>query len=159
MAGSITRNMPTPEIVLNTIAGSGATGTLFQGWSMARIPFNATSTATGNMNWINPENGTVMARAYCIWTTAGTGTFIMGISNDGTGSNNNIITAGTMAAGVITRQTTGSALAGTAGEPGGYFLIGPGGTGTNNSISVQVADTITSTAAGAMLIEWVKVVP
>ena len=159
MAGTIKRDMPTPEIVVNMYHGSGATGTLYAGLCSVFIPFNATSTGTDNMAWINPENGTVMAKPYWVWRTAGTGTIIAGISSDGTGSNNNIITAGTMAAGVLTRATTGSALLGTAGEAGGYFLIGPGSTGTNNSIVVQVADTVTSTAVGGMVVEWIKVVP
>ena len=159
MAGTIQRNMPTPEIVVNMVPGSGATGTLYAGMAVAFIPFNTTSTGTDNMAWINPENGTVMAKPYWVWRTGGTGTFIAGVSSDGTGSGNNIITAGTMVAGVVTRASTGTPLLGTAGEAGGYFLIGPGGTGTNNSIVVQVADTITSTAVGGMVVEWIKIVP
>lgn len=159
MAGTVSRTMPTPEAVRNMVAGSGATGTLYAGKVMMFIPFNATSTGTANMSWINPENGTVLAKPMWAWRTAGTGTFIAGVSSDGTGSGNNIITAGTLAAGVVTRATTGSALLGTAGEAGGYFLIGPGGTGTNNSIVTQVSDTITSTAVGGMVVEYFKIVP
>lgn len=156
MAGTVGRTMPTPEAVRNMMPGSGATGTLFAAYQSALIPFNTTSTGTANMAWINPEAGTVMAKVFWVWRTAGTGTFIAGVSSDGTGSNNNIITAGTMT-GVVTRATTGSALAGTAGEAGGYFLIGPGGTGTNNSIVTAVADTITSTATGGMIVTWVRI--
>lgn len=159
MAGTFGRDWPSGEIVRQMIHGSGATGTLYGGWNSVFIPFNATSTGTDNVAWINPEIGTVMAKPFWVFRTAGTGTFIAGVSSDGTGSGNNIITAGTMAAGVLTRQTTGSALLGTAGENGGYFLIGPGGTGTNNSIVVQVADTVTSTAVGGMLVMYTKVVP
>ena len=150
----ISRADPTPEAMRKILHGSGATGTLMGPPISVYIPFNATSTATGNVAWINPEVGTVMAKPFWVFKTAGTGTFIAGVSSDGTGSNNNIVTAGTMALGVITRATTGTALGGTAGEAGGFFLIGPGGTGTNNAIVVQVADTITSSAIGGMVVQY-----
>jgi hypothetical protein len=80
------------------------------------------------------------------------------VVSDGTGSGNNVIAGGTMVAGILTRATTGSALAGTAGENGGWFLVGPGGTGTNNSICAAVGDTTTSTATGGMVVTYVRLV-
>ena len=148
---------PTTEVVGGGLPGSGYTGTLLSHPISVLIPFNATSTATANMAWINPEAGTVLAHAYFVWRTGGTGTVNAGVSSDGTGSNNNIIAGGTMVAGVNQRVTTGSALLGTAGEAGGYFLIGPGGTGTNNSIVALVGDTTTSTATGGMVVTFTRV--
>lgn len=157
MAGiNINPKNPTTEIVQQMLPGSGFTGTMLSEISVL-IPFNATSTATANMAWINPESGTVKAKVYFVWRVGGTGTINAGVSSDGTGSNNNIIAGGTMLAGVLQRATTGSALAGTAGEAGGFFLIGPGGTGTNNSIVALVGDTITSTAAGGMVVNFMRI--
>lgn len=158
MAGvNINPKNPTTEIVQQMMPSSGYTGTMLSEVSVL-IPFNNTSTATANMSWINPEPGTVLAHAYFVWRVGGTGTVNCGVSSDGTGSNNNIIAGGTMVAGVNHRVTTGSALAGTAGEAGGYFLIGPGGTGTNNSIVALVGDTTTSTATGGMVVSFMRLV-
>lgn len=150
---------PTTEVVRSMLPASGYTGTLLSTWINIKIPFNTTSTATANMAWINPEAGTVLARAFFVWRTAGTGTFIAGVSSDGTGSNNNIIAAGGITTGIVTRvNQPGSALTGTIGEHGGYYVIGPGGTGTNNSIVAQVTDTTTSTAVGDMIIQYTRLV-
>lgn len=154
---NINSKNPTQEVVAASLPASGFTGTLLMHHINILIPFNATSTASANMAWINPEPGTVMAHAYFVWRTGGTGTINVGRTNDGTGSGNDIIAGGTMVAGVLGRFTTGSALAGTAGEAGGWFLVGPGGTGTNNSICAQVGDTTTSTAAGGMVVTYVRV--
>ena len=158
MAKGLTPAMPTPEIVRGMLPGSGYTGTALA-IQMVRLPFNLTSTATASgtagLAWINPETGTVRAKPFLLFRTAGTGTCILGVSSDGTGSNNNILLAATLAQGVLSRATTGTPAAGTAGEAGGWFLIGPGGTGTNNSIVMQHSDTVTSTMAGELQIEYV----
>lgn len=160
MAGTLARGAPTPEIVLNMIQGSGGTGTLFSGLNAQRLAFNATSTGNANMAWINPESGTVIAKAYLCWTTAGTGTFDMGRQADGTGSASDMIVGGTMAIGVFQQVTTATVTAGTVGEVNkGHWLLGPGGTGTNNSIVVKVTDTITSTAKGFLVVEYLRIEP
>ena len=156
MATSINRADPTPVSVLNMIQGSGATGTYF-GWHAVRIPYNATSTANGATNWVNPENGTVMARARLVLTTAGTGTFDMGRSDDGTGNSNGMIDGGTLTAGAHFPGTvlgTAAASATKGGLDNDTWLVGPGSTGTNNSINVTHSDTTTSTAVGALIIEY-----
>ena len=107
-----------------------------------RIAANVTSTANANVAWINPEGGTVCARVrYYVTGSAGTGTINIGRSSDGTGSASGIATAGTLAAGIQ--------------EPAGItdgILLGPGGTGTNNSIVAEMSDTPTSTM-GALTVE------
>ena len=148
---------PTVEVVQQDLPASGYTGTLLMHITNVLIPFNATSTASANMAWINPEPGTVLARAAFVWRTGGTGTINAAVGNDGTGSGNAMVAGGTMVAGVLSRITTGSALAGTAGEAGGWFLVGPGGTGTNNSINAAVGDTTTSTAAGGMVVSYTRI--
>ena len=148
---------PTTEVLQQILPASGYTGTLLMHFVNVLIPFNATSTASANMAWINPEPATVLARAQFVWRTGGTGTINAAVGNDGTGSGNAMIAGGTMVAGVLTRATTGSALTGTAGEAGGWFLVGPGGTGTNNSINAQVGDTTTSTALGGMVVTFTRV--
>ena len=69
-----------------------------------------------------------------------------------------MIVGGTLALGVVHQVTSGSALTGTVGERNkGWWLLGPGGTGVNNSIVTQVTDTPTSTAAGFMVVTYLKV--
>ena len=158
MSEIISRTDPTPVLVRAIVHGTGATGTLLPPVIGVRIAFNATSTATANMAWINPENGTVLAKAYWCWTTAGTGTFDAGRKTDGTGSASDMIIGGTLALGVVHQVTSGSALTGTVGEINkGWWLLGPGGTGTNNSIVTQVTDTITSTAIGFMVVQYQRI--
>ncbi len=145
----VTREDPTPETVLNLLPGSGGTGT-YRGILAVRVAFNATSTSNAATNWINPETGTVVARAFLCLTTAGSGTFDMGVSSNGTGSANTYIDGGTLAVGVQVLWGT----AGTVGESKGYVLVGPGGTGTNNSIVMVHSDTVTSTCVGHMVVEY-----
>ena len=163
----ISPTAPTPEIVRYLLPGQAgrvdATGTLLGGMYVVRVPWTSGNTNTGNPNWINPESGTVIAKAFfCIIGSAGTGTFDMGISSNGTGTSAVMISAGTMdVIGVTERINTGSAAAtsGTAGFSNqGWRLIGPGGTGTNNSIVCRVVDTTTSTMDNtSMVVMYFKV--
>ena len=162
MAGTFIRGGPTGLTVKHMTHGSGATGTLFAGFMCVRIPLALTSTANGATNWINPEDGTVMAKAALVLTTAGTGTFDLGRSSDGTGNATTWMDGGTLTVGVHTYGTvlgTAAASATVGGVDGEYLLFGPGGTGTNNSINLTHSDTITSTAAGYMYVWYTKVVP
>ena len=139
-----------------------ATGTLFAGQVTVRIPYAATSTANAATNWINPENGTVMAKAYLVFTTAGTGTFDLGRGSDATGNATTWIDGGTLTVGVHSYGTvlgTAAASATVGGVDGEWLLFGPGGTGTNNSINMTHSDTITSTAAGFMVVTYMRVQP
>ena len=162
----ITPTAPTPEIVRYLLPGYqgrvDATGTLLGAAYTVRVPWNATNTNTANPNWINPESGTVLAKAYlCILGSAGTGTWDMGRGSDGTGTSAVMVSVGTLTAGVWQQVTTGSAAAtsGTAGVVNqGWWAVGPGGTGTNNSIIARVVDTITSTMDNTFLvINYIKV--
>ena len=157
MAGIVNRGMPTVEIVGRSMAGSGATGTLLGGPILVRVPLAVTSTADAATNWVNPEVGTVLAKSWLCITVAGTGTFDMGRGSDGTGNANGLIDGGTLTVGVHFAGTvlgTAAASATLGNVNTDYFLVGPGGTGTNNSINVTHSDTPTSTAAGFLLIEY-----
>ena len=127
-----------------------------------RIPYAATSTANAAANWINPENGTVMGKVSVVFTTAGTGTFDVGRGSDGTGNADGFIDGGTMTVGVHVYGTvlgTAAASATVGGNNGEWLLFGPGGTGTNNSVNMTHSDTITSTAAGFMVVTYMRVQP
>jgi hypothetical protein len=146
MAGTISRTMPTPEIVRNLIPGSGGTGTMSGGFMGVRVSFGSASTFA----WINPESGTVMAQAFVVFTVAGTGTFDMGRSSDGTGPGSGMIDGATMTVGVHSQaQSVGGTASSTLGNADApYWLVGPGGTGTNNSIVVIHNEATTSTSVG-----------
>lgn len=156
MATTYTRDMPTGEIVKAMSYGSGGTGT-YRTINVVRIPLNLTSTANAATNWVNPEASTVMARAFLAITTAGTGTFDLGRGSDGTGNATDIIDGGTLTVGAHFYGTVLGTVAASAtlGQVNGeWFLIGPGGTGTNNSINLTHNDTPTSTASGQLLVEY-----
>ena len=159
---AITGTSPTPEIVrammVNPGTGFGtvtATGTSMAGLKVQRIPVVLTSTANGTTNWLNPSTGTVMAMPLFVITTAGTGTFDMGRGTDGTGNANGIIDGGTLTVAVHSEGTvlgTAAASATVGAENRIWWLVGPGGTGTNNSINVTHSDTPTSTMAGYLVV-------
>lgn len=148
MAGTITRDMPTGEIVKNALtpAGTGGTATVIRHGAPVTVSWSVslTSTATAIISWVNPEADTIRAQFNYRVRVAGTGTVNIGVSSDGTGSGNNVYAAGTLTAGWH------SGLAGTGSFQGAInqFLLGPGGTGTNNSIVGLLDDTPTSTMAG-----------
>lgn len=159
MAGTINLGDPTGLLVKNMVHnGTGygtitATGTLFAGLMTVRVPVAAST--TGNF-WSNPELGTVFAQAHMVWVTAGTGTFDMGVSSDGTSGQNNIVDGGTMLAGVAYGYGSVAATLVT-GIRDGWRLVGPAGTGTNNSITVIHDETVTSTAAGFLIVNYVRI--
>lgn len=150
MKPGLTGTGVTAELVKDLLGASGTAN--YRGIMVARIPFNATSTANAATNWINPETGTVAARVYVVFTTAGTGTLEVGRSSDGTGSAVTMWSTGTMTVGVHQREPTASGTAGAL-DPR-FTLLGPGGTGTNNSIVMKHSDTTASTAVGAMCVEY-----
>ena len=161
MAGTLTRDMPTGEIVKNalSVAGTAGTVTAQRHGPAVFVSFqpSQTSTATAGISWINPESNTILVTQvyYRVIGSAGTGTINVGISSDGTGSGNNIFAAGTLTAGIH------AGLAGTGSYAGGItgFLLGPGGTGTNNSIVGLYGDTPTSTAGTLKFYIQYTVVP
>ena len=109
-----------------------ASGTIIGVPVVVSVALDATSTATGNFKWINPENGTVAAGFHYILTgAAGTGNLNVGRSSDGTGSNNQWVATGTLTAGIHADEP----LNGVVPQ---LLLLGPGGTGTNNSIVGQL---------------------
>ena len=116
-----------------------------------RIAANLTSTANANVAWVNPEGGTIAATvSYYVTGLAGTGLIWIGVSNDGTGSASGIFGSGTLTAGVHIRPDAASAAAGAVATQ--TVLLGPGGTGTNNSIVAQLDDIATSTM-GTLIVE------
>ena len=161
MAGTWNRGNPTGLQVKNMgPQGTGvgtitATGTLFAGLVSVRVPLTVSSTGA---YWSNPENGTVIASGRMVWLAAGTGTFDMGRSTDGTSGGNNIIDGGTMLVGIITPGTI--AATGTLGVIDRFmFLVGPAGVGTNNTITVIHDEGVTGTASGFLWIQYMRVEP
>lgn len=156
---SLARGDPTPVSVFNLLQGSGATGT-YHGFVTVHVPLATTSTANAATRWINPETGTVLAKVRAYFTTAGTGTFDLGRGSDGTGNASDIIDGGTMTVGVhhqigdlgVTGTTGSASTLGAVNQ--GMILVGPGGTGTNNSVNMTHSDTTTSTAVGGILVEY-----
>ena len=168
MAGTWNRGNPTGLAVKNMgPMGTGigtitATGTLFAGLVTVRIPLALTSTANAAANWINPEDGTVMAKVEVVFTTAGTGTFDLGRGADGTGNANDIVDGGTLTVGVHSYGTVLGTVAASAtigAVNAEWLLYGPGGTGTNNSINMTHSDTPTSTMGGFMFVTYMRVQP
>ena len=160
MVKSLSRSDPTGEQMLEMLQASGGTGTYYHAM-MVRVPLAATSTANGATNWINPESGTVVAQAFVTFRTAGTGTFDLGRGSDGTGNATNMVDGGTLTAGVHYAGTvlgTADASSTVGGLDRIYFLLGPGGTGTNNSINMTHSDTPTSTAVGELLVWYFPVI-
>ena len=145
----LSRGDPAEQIVTQMLpegTAGAASGTILGIPVNIRVAFSLTSTATANVSWINPEPGTVMASvAYHVQGAAGTGTINVGRGSDGTGSAANWVAGGTLSAGLH------------ADEPGlgvipQWLAIGPGGTGTNNSIVGQIGDTTASTMGGCFAI-------
>ncbi len=159
MAGQITRGLPTGEIVKNSIARGtgGASNARIYGETTVVLPINATSSAVaGGVSFLNPEVGTVMVTGLrWVMTTSGTGTMTIAVSADGTGSATIIATAATMLAGVYERAPAASATAGGAITAVGK-LIGPGGTGTNNSITLSHNEDA-GTSVGYVVLSYVRV--
>lgn len=163
MAGTFGRGDPTPLIVRQMIAGGtgGATNTRRHGMVAVSIPIPQGTTSgdgTGNavfLSWINPEVGTIAVMDVATyWDTTGTGTFDLGRSSDGTGSSDIILDGATMnAVRVARRGRTGTEGGGTLGVAE-WFLLGPGGTGTNNSLVGKTSE-VTSTALGRAVITYI----
>jgi len=155
MKPNIKQQDPTPQLVVDMVPSSG-TGN-YRSVMAVRIPLATTSTANAATNWINPETGTVCVKTYVVFTTAGTGTFDLGRGSDGTGNATDQIDGGTMTVGVhYTQEIVGTVAA--SATLGGinifHMLLGPGGSGTNNSINMTHSDTTTSTAVGALIVEY-----
>lgn len=166
MAGSFKRGDPTGEIVQKLVAAGtgGATNALNVGVITVSVPTpqtTVTSDGTGNagfLSWINPEAGTILVSDVIVYfSTTGTGTYDLGVQSDGTGSAADIIGAGTMNLLNYSirgyRGRTGTQGAGTAGMAD-VWRLGPGGTGTNNSI-VGKTNEVTSTAKGRVFITYI----
>ena len=130
-----------------------ATGTIIAGFITVRVPVAAST--TGNY-WSNPELGTVLAQSHMVWVTAGTGTFDMGVSSDGTSGTDDIINGGTMLAGVYSNGTV-SATSVLGQINNAWQLVGPAGSGTRNSVTVIHNETVTSTAAGFIIVQYTTI--
>lgn len=166
MAGTFTRTDPTPVVVHQTV-GAGTLGTasakqhgqVTVSMTIPAVTAGTASTAdVGFVKWVNPEAGTILVTDVIVYfSTTGTGTYDIGISSDGTGSNNNVIDGGTMSALNFAvrayRGRTGTEGAGTLGMQD-VLRLGPGGSGTNNSIVGKTAE-LTSTAKGMVFITYI----
>ena len=155
MAGTLRRGDPTGELVkAMTPRGTYGDATA-RAYGPVTVVLPIPASATG-ASWVNPEAGTiiVLQSAY-FFTTAGTGTLDIGVTDDGTASANNIIDGGTMTATLWARPDAASSTAGGVGLQ--QRLVGPGGTGTNNSITVRHNEAATGTAVGALVFTYVRV--
>ncbi len=153
---NLKRTDPKDVSVGNQMPGSGATGT-YHSWLTASVPYNATSTAAAATNWVNPETGTVLAKAMLYFVTAGTGTFDLGRGTNGTSVDDVLIDGGTLTVGVHSQGTVLGTVAASAtlGELNGkLWLLGPGTVTGANSFTVTHSDTPTSTAVGRLLVEY-----
>lgn len=119
------------------------------------VTINATSTATGATNWVNPHPNAVAVKASVFFTTAGTGTFDLGTGTSGTGANAAVIDGGTMAVGWLERSLVGTDGAGTVGEALGWVSVAANGNG-GDSVVLQHSDTPTSTAVGYMILQVIN---
>jgi len=162
----LTAANPTPENVHAMIprgtAGSGAS--VASNMVTVRTPLSSTGgTATaGFVSWINPELYTIGVTDVVVhFHTTGTGTFDMGISDDGTGDANDLFNGGTMDT-VVNKGIrslaggTGTAGVGATGTTLGaadVLFLGPGGTGTSNSIVAITSETAT-TARGDLYVTY-----
>ena len=149
MGGNLSRRDPAEQIVTQMLpegTAGAATGSIVGPVMAIRIPFSLTSTATANVSWINPEAGTVLANvAYMVVGTAGTGSVNIGRSSNGTGSASNWVTSGTLTAGLHDDDPIGGIIS-------QWLAIGPGGTGTNNSVVGQLSDSAASTMDGCFVV-------
>ncbi len=163
--GTLARTNPVGVNVFNMIAPGtfGVSGAIHvSSPKTVRVPY---STAGGTANagyiaWINPEPTTILVTdVISVYTTGGTGTIDMGVSDDGTGSNDDIFNAGTMSNVLYGNAAkrdhgTGTAGIGTLQQSQDTWVLGPGATGTNNSIVGKTAETAT-TAVGYALITYI----
>jgi len=167
MAGTLKRDAPSGETLRNMLAAgtAGSANALVVHPVTIIVPLS-TAGGTGNAGffaWTNPEqNTTIQIQDLSVhFHTTGTGTFDMGVSDDGTGSNDDIFNGGTMdtsvnLALVAVRGGTGTAGVGTSGTLLGVadrLVLGPGGSGTNNSIVAKTSETAT-TALGNVTITY-----
>lgn len=120
------------------------------GIAEASFTLPTTSTAAAGMvSWVNPLSRPVWATVTLNWTTAGSaGTFDMGISDDGTGSDASIIDGGTLAGSISAIRAVG-----TTGATGPNFYIAANGV-AGDSIVASHTDTPTSTAVGKAVIRY-----
>ena len=165
MAGTIDRGMPSAEMITRIFpAGTGGTaGVKYVVPVTVVVSVPAISTGTdstanaGFLKWINPESGTILVTdVVTYFSTTGTGTIVMGVSSDGTGSASDMLLAGTMNllnyAIRAYRGRTGTEGAGTVGIAD-VWRLGPGGSGTNNSIVAKTAE-LTSTSKALTFITY-----
>ena len=141
----LSRGDPAEQIVTQMLpegTAGAASGTILGIPVNIRVAFSLTSTATANVSWINPEPGTVMANVgYMVVGATGTGTIHIGRSSNGTGSASNWAEGGTLTGGAHNDEPGFGVIS-------RWLAIGPGGTGTNNSIVGQIGDTTASTMGG-----------
>ncbi len=165
--GTLRQSNPTPVNVTNMISpgtGGAATAQITNVKAVTiPVPMNTATAGTGNaawLSWVNPEPTTVIVTEVVTYYSAtGTGgTYDLGVSDDGTGSSDDIINGGTHNQLSVygyrayrgRTGTQGAAVTGVLDT----WVLGPGSTGTNNSI-VGKQTEVTSTAAGVVVITYI----
>ena len=138
---------PSAEALGALIYTGVGTGTGW-GWHGVRVPIAA---SVGTVSWTNTEPFPLMGRAYVYFSTAGTGTFDMGVGTAGT-SAANLIDGGTMdnSDGTFLHKTPDASA--TLGQCGDMVFIGGSGSATSSVVLVH-GETNTSTAVGVIFLD------
>ena len=152
------KNLDSAEAAQDARQAPQGSGTYFNIINV-HIPWNPSSTGTAGMNWINPETGTIAAKACYYFTTAGTGTIDVGIGTNGTGTSVSYIDGGTLTVGFHYALDPAGATASSTlgGEDVEWQLLGPGTVTATNSIVAAHTDGVVSTAVGGMVIQYFPV--
>ena len=154
---TIDRSNPTPVIVQNSVQRGKSAGTSFVGnyYNVMAVSIPIAASASGSaQTWINPETGTIMAKVMYSFATAGTSTMDIGVSSDGTGAASGIFDGATQTVGCHYPASDYSATGTVGGIDLEWVVLGPGGTGTSNSITVTHNGAATGIGAGVLVIQY-----
>ena len=146
---------PIGEVVLALGVPKSGTGTKF-GVKSVRIPLG-TGNSDASANWRNPEGGTCLAKVMVVIRTVGSGgTFDVGVSTAGTGSNDNMINGGTVDAvnAIASGAVTGTAV---TGNPSEWYIIQPNGKGGDSIVMKHNDAAGTGTLAGDLVVMYVPI--
>ena len=154
MGTALKRDHPTPVNVINMLprGTAGASTARVVPEMTVAVPWGTSGTTAnaGLISWINPEAGTcILTRAIAYFSTTGTGTVDAGVSDDGTGAAADIFDGATMD-NVTQALVSDVASEATLGALNAW-VVGPGGTGTDNSVVAKTDSTATNLAGDLLL--------
>ena len=154
---TIDRSNPTPVIVQNSVQRGKSAGTSFVGnyynVMVATVPIGAS--ASGSVQtWVNPETGTILATVMYMFSVSGTNTMDIRVSDDGTGAASGLFAGASQSLGCHYPASDYSATGTVGGIDLEWVVLGPGGTGTSNSITVTNNGAATGIGAGVLVIQY-----